>query len=101
MVVLVAAVKPDRLPEKTSADTDPDFVFHFHPPFQDFTPSTLIASQKAHQAFGILHITSKVVDIFLMSPNGLDMDNDSPPLKRGARGDLVVVGSLQIPLSPP
>jgi hypothetical protein len=32
------------------------------------------------------------------------MDNDSPPLKRGAGGDLVVVGSLshfQIPLNPP
>ena len=31
-------------------------------------------------------------------------NNDSPPLKRGARGDLVVIGSLsrfQIPLNPP
>jgi hypothetical protein len=45
--VLVAAVKSDRLPEKTCADTDPDLVFHFHSPFQDFTPSTLMASQKA------------------------------------------------------
>ena len=46
-VVLVAAVKPDRLPEKAGADADPDLVFHFHSPFQDFTPSTLMSSQKA------------------------------------------------------
>ena len=44
---------------------------------------------------GILHITSKVVDTFW---------DDQGHLKREARGNLVVVGSLspfQIPLNPP
>ena len=43
-VVLVAAVKPDRLPEKACADADPDLVFHFHSPFQDFNPDISVKS---------------------------------------------------------
>jgi hypothetical protein len=38
MVVFVAAVKADRLPEKAGADTDPDLIFHFYSPLPDFTP---------------------------------------------------------------
>jgi hypothetical protein len=43
-VVLMAAIKPDRLPEKACADADPDFVFHFHSPFQDFKPDVSVKS---------------------------------------------------------